>query len=161
LQLSGPNTNATGFNTNSAITFPDGSSILRLANSSMRFWALGAILHITNWHGSTFGGGATQLYLGSDSSGLTTQQLAQIRFDISGSLSPAAMLTTGEVVPVAPSTALLQFTSNGGTLNLSWGPGWFLQSATNVAGPYEDVGGATSPYAAPFSGPQRFFRLKK
>ena len=161
LQLSGPNTNATGFNTNSAITFPNGSSILRLAKSSARAWTSDTILYITNWHGSTFGGGATQLYFGSDSSGLTTQQLAQIRFDMSGRLSPATMLTTGEVVPVAPSIALLQFTSSGGTLNLSWGPGWFLQSATNVVGPYEDVGGAASPYAAPFNGPQRFFRLKK
>jgi len=63
-----------GQNTNSAITFPAGSSSLRLANSSAQPWVPSAMLYITNWHGSASGGGATQLYFGSNSSSLTTQQ---------------------------------------------------------------------------------------
>src|SRR5204863_9957190 len=53
-------------NNNSAITFPVGSSILRLANSSAQPWDSTAILYITNWHGSAVGGGQTQLYFGSN-----------------------------------------------------------------------------------------------
>ena len=40
----------------------------------------------------------------------------------------------------------LQFTRNGNAMNLAWGPGWFLQSSTNAAGPYFDVNDATSPW---------------
>ena len=45
LQLTG------GPSTNSAISFTNGSSILRLANSSAQPWDSTAILYITNWHG--------------------------------------------------------------------------------------------------------------
>jgi hypothetical protein len=68
-------------------------------------------------------------------------------------------LATGEVVPVAP--PLLEFTRNGGTLTLGWSSGWFLQSATNIAGPYQDVPGATSPWPVSMANPQEFFRLKQ
>jgi hypothetical protein len=159
LQLGAPNSNAFGFQTNSAIVFPDGSSILRLANSSTQPWAADAILYMTNWHGSASGGGATQLYFGSDSSGLTPQQLAQIRFSISGHLSSATILPTGEVVPATPPT--VQFTRNGSTLTLTWPSGWFLQSATNVTGPYNDVSGATNPWPVSMTKPLEFFRLRQ
>src|SRR5205807_5722978 len=102
-------------NNNSAITFSGGSSTLRLANSSAQPWASSAILYINNWHGSTSGGGATRLYFGFNSSGLTAQQLGQIQFDVSGGLYPAKILATGEVVPVV--TPQVQFTRNGSTLN--------------------------------------------
>ena len=156
LQLGAPNPNVVGFHTNSAIIFPDGSSILRLAGSSTQAWAPNGILYITNWHGSVSGGGATQLYLGSNPSGLTGQQLGQIRFAVSGGLSPATILSTGEVVP-----ASLQFTRNAGTMTLTWPSGWFLQSGTNVAGPYNDVSGATSPWPVNMTHPQEFFRLRQ
>jgi hypothetical protein len=146
-------------NNNSGITFPDGSSTLRLANSSAQPWTAGAILYINNWHGSTSGGGATQLRFGSSSTGLTPQQVAQIRFDLSGGLYPAAILASGEVVPVvAPS---VQFTRSGGNMTLNWGPGWTLQSATNSAGPYLDIPGATSPWPVNMTQPREFFRLRQ
>src|SRR5436190_11624444 len=74
LQLTG------GPSTNSAITFPSGFSTLRLANSSAQFWDSTALRYITNWHGLGSGGGESQLYFGSTASGLTSQQLAQIKF---------------------------------------------------------------------------------
>jgi len=48
-------------------------------------------------------------------------------------LTPAIMLSTGEVIPAA-----ILFTRNGNTLTLTWPSGWFLQSADNVTGPYND-----------------------
>ncbi len=103
LQLAAPDPNVTGFHTNSAFIFPSGSSILHLANSSAQTWAANAILYITNWNGSASGGGATQLYFGSNSSGLTSAQLAQTIFANPGGL-PAGnysgkLLSTGELVP--------------------------------------------------------------
>ncbi len=44
---------------------------------------------------------------------------------------------------------------------LSWaGPSFTLQSSTNVAGPWNIVAGATSPYTNPITGPRQFFRMK-
>jgi hypothetical protein len=155
----GPLQLALGQSNISTIGFPDGSSILRLADSSAEPWSAGAMLYINNWHGSASGGGATRLYFGSGANGLTSQQLVQIRFVFSGHLYPATILATGEVVPVAP--PLVEFTRNGDTVSVTWGPGWTLQSSTNATGPWQDVNGATSPYNAPFTEPQRFFRLKQ
>ena len=146
-------------NNNSTITFPAGTSTLRLANSSAQLWDSSAILYINNWHGSISGGGATQLYFGSNSSGLTPAQLAQIRFSLSGGLYQAKILTTGEVVPAG--TATLDFTRNGSTLTLTWPSGWVLRSATDVTGPYNDVSGATSPWPVAMTSPQQFFRLRQ
>jgi hypothetical protein len=151
LQLTG------GSATNSAITFPNGSSTLRLANSSAQPWDSTASLYVTNWHGSASGGGATQLFFGSDASGLTSQQLALIKFSLSSGLLPARILATGEVVP----QNLLTFSRSGNTLTLTWGPGWTLQSSTNVAGPYQDVQEAASPYPASMANPSQFFRLRQ
>jgi len=136
LQLSGASS------TNSAINFPDGSSTLRLANSSAQPWDSAALLYITNWHGLASGGGETQLYFGSTASGLTTQQLAQIKFNLSGGLSAARILPTGEVVP----QQVVTYSRSGNMLTLTWPPGYTLQSSTNVAGPYQDVLEASSPY---------------
>jgi hypothetical protein len=47
----------------------------------------------------------------------------------------------------------------GANLTLIWSPGT-LQSATNVAGPYSDVGGATAPYTISPSEAQRYYRVK-
>lgn len=154
LQLSGQNTN-------SAINFPAGSSILRLANSSAQSWASSAVLYLTNWHGSASGGGETQLYFGSDASGLTWQQLALIKFNLSGALHPARILATGEVVPQTSEIPPLTFLRSGNTLTLTWAPGWTLQSSTNVAGPYQDVQGASSPYEVSMDKPSQFFRVRQ
>lgn len=147
-----------GQNTNSAIVFPSGSSILRLANSSGQAWSSTATLCITNWHGSISGGGDTQLFFGSDANGLTTQQLALLKFCISGGVYSARLLPTGEVVPQMQS---LNFSRSGSTLTLSWDAGWTLNASTNVAGPYQPVLGATSPYSVSMDQPAQFFQLRQ
>jgi len=90
--------------------------------------------------------------------GMTSQQLSQIRFNISGSASPAIILPTGEVVPAA-----VQFTRSSSTLalTLTWPSGWFLQSATNVTGPYQDILEASSRYPVSMIKQQEFFRLRQ
>lgn len=143
-------------NNNSAITFPNGLSTLHIASSSALTWDSGALLVITNWHGSSAGGGTTQLYFGSNSSGLTSQQLSKIKFAFSTGLEPATILTTGEVVPAA-----LGFMRTGSILTLDWPSGWFLQSATNVSGPYGDVPDSSSPYPVDMTSPQQFFRIRQ
>ena len=71
------------------------------------------------------------------------------------------------VVPGLKPTLTTQFIgangnngNNSGQLNLSW-PFGTLRSATNVAGPYLPVAGATSPYTNFLDPtiPQLFFRL--
>ncbi|MEO5802309.1 MAG: immunoglobulin domain-containing protein [Verrucomicrobiota bacterium] len=49
----------------------------------------------------------------------------------------------------------------GNNFILNWSGSFFLQSATNVVGPYGDVSGASAPYTnSVISGPQKFFRLR-
>ena len=55
-----------------------------------------------NWNGSPNGGGKHQVFFGSNASGLTAQQLSQIKFkNPAGSTGtyPATILSTGEIVP--------------------------------------------------------------
>jgi hypothetical protein len=162
LALGAPDMSVIGYHTNSAIIFPNGSSTLRLANSSAQAWAANAIFYITNWHGSVSGGGATQLYFGSNSSGLTTAQLARTTFSNPAGFSPgnygAQLLSTGELVPVAQPT--LQTARYGSVLVLTWPGGYQLRSATNITGPWTPVSGATSPWTNHFDKPQEFFRLQ-
>lgn len=150
---------ASGSPADSSIDFPGGASVLRLTNSSAEPWSPTANLYITNWHGSSSGGGDTQLFFGTNTNGLTSQQLARIKFPLSGGLFPARIFASGEVVPQIQQ--LLTFSRSGNTLTFTWGAGWFLQSSTNVVGPYLDVPGAVSPYSASMTNPSRFFRLRQ
>lgn len=54
----------------------------------------------------------------------------------------------------------LGFSSSGNNLILDWTGAFFLQSATNVTGPYGDISGASSPYTNNTSELQRYFRLR-
>ncbi len=69
-------------------------------------------------------------------------------------LGPAP--TTNTVPPV------LSATSEPGTMTLNWDGSFFLQSATNVTGAYQDVINGTRPYTNNI-GPadQQFFRLRQ
>jgi len=62
----------------------------------------------------------------------------------------------------APRPALLAAPrGNGANLLLNWVGSYHLQTATNVAGPYLDLAGASSPYTnALGANPRQFFRLK-
>jgi hypothetical protein len=143
----------------STLTFPSSPAVLRFGNSSGVTWSNQATLTIERWNGSPAGGGADQLFFGSDATGLTAQELSQIRFhnpDGFAGYFPARILATGEVVPAR----LLAERRNGNQLILTWGSGFALQSATVVTGPYTDVTGATSPFTVNLTGPARFFRLR-
>ncbi len=149
---------------NATIDLAGSASRLSFANSSGEVWAGGAMLVISDWNGDPSGGGAEQLKFGTDQSGLTPTQLSQIRFDIGTNVYAAKILNSGEVVParlvvVRPSIA---FSRQGNNLVLNWPPGWVLQSATNVLGPYADVPQATSPSTIDTTlEPQQFFRLRQ
>ncbi len=143
------------------INLAGSASRLSFANSSGQSWTSGAMLVVLDWNGNQSGGGAEQLKFGVDQSGLTAAQLNQIRFRISTNLYSAKILNTGEVVPdqqVAPS---LKFAQQGNQLILNWLPGYKLQTATDPAGPYQDVfmPFTTSPYTNSINQPEQFFRI--
>jgi hypothetical protein len=144
---------------NASFSLPSGNCVVRFANCSSVTWSNQATLFVDNWNGSLSGGGQHQFIFGSSSSGVTPQQISQIQFrnpaGVSG-IFPARILSTGEIVP----DRFLAAHEASNNLMIEWSSGT-LQSATNVTGPYQNVTGATTPYAAPFTGPQRFFRLKE
>ncbi len=91
---------------NSAIDLgSDTLHTIRFANSNAITWISGKILTITNWVGNWNGTAGTKgrIYIGTNATGITSAQLNQVRFqDGSGNLYSATILSTGEVVPVAP-----------------------------------------------------------
>jgi hypothetical protein len=149
---------------NSTIAFRSNNCVVRFLDSHAAPWTNGAALMLINWNGSTNGGGASQIFVGSNKSGLTPGQLLQFRFSNPGGLPSgtyfASQLNTGEVVPAL--RPVLSLVHQGTNLVLSWGGAFTLQTATNAEGPYIDVAGATNPYTnsvKPIA--RQFFRLKQ
>lgn len=101
---------------NATIDLTGSTTHLSFANSSDQTWSNGAVMNIDNWNGSLSGGGADQIFFGSDSTGLTAQQLSQMEFinpaGLPSGTYPAQILSDGEVVPKLGS-------SNSGLVN-SW-----------------------------------------
>lgn len=135
-------------------------TVLRFLDSRNIPWS-GSNLLIVNWSATTNGPGPHHIFIGTNSQGLTTSQLAQITFvnpiGFGSGNFPARILSTGEIIPAA--LPPLAFTSNPDALILSWTGDYQLLSATNVTGPYDPIPGATNPFSNSFVGPQRFFRL--
>jgi hypothetical protein len=149
---------------NATIDLAGNASRLSFDNSSGETWTGSTMLVVANWNGNPAGGGAEQLKFGTSQSGLTPGQLNQIRFKdvFSTNLFTAKILSSGEVVPDQGGGSSISFSREGSTLMLTWPPGWSLQSATNVLGPYSDVPEATSPYPQDMTlAPQQFFRLRQ
>jgi len=71
-------------------------------------------------------------------------------------VAETAFATYGTIVPAA---VILHCHTSGGQVVLTW-PAGTLQSASQVAGPYSNVPGATQPYTNILSGTQQFFRVK-
>jgi hypothetical protein len=148
---------------NSAVYFVSNCQ-LAFAKSSGELWANGATLTVSNWNGLGSGGGADQLYFGSDKAGLTSSQLQQIQFINPAGFPPgvwfAKILPTGEIVPTAVPPVSASLT--GTNLVIQWPPGIFvLQVSTNLPGPYADVPGS-GPYTnSTTQFPRRFFRLRQ
>jgi autotransporter-associated beta strand protein len=98
-------------NTTSTISLFNGSHNLNFAASDAITWN-GTTLTITGWQGAAgLPGTSGKLFVGSNATGLTPEQLAKITF--TGYCTGAAQLPNGEVVPraVLP-TAFLSTTSN-------------------------------------------------
>jgi hypothetical protein len=135
---------------------PRYSATIRMGSSSGQTWTPGALLLITNWNSSD------HVFAGNNASGLTASQLRQVEFVNPGGFTlgtyPAQILSTGEVVPGALPSLLASRT--GSTLVLTWPGNYQLLSATNTAGPWTPVAGASSPWTASRSKPAEFFRLQ-
>ncbi len=97
----------------STIDLGSGSSTLLFSDSSAETWDSSAILSITNWSGSTSGGGTDVIRFGNNTSALTTTQLNQIRFVNPVGFNPgiynAIILSNGEIVPVVPEPSTIIF----------------------------------------------------
>lgn len=148
---------------NAVIDLGGGNADLGFADSSAQSWNSAAILVLTNWGGSTNGGGNDQVRFGTSASALTANQLSQIRFlnpaGFASGTYAAQILETGEVVPMQRPT--ISFSRIGADLVLNWPGGFTLQTATNVGGPYQNVP-ASPPYTNDTSAtPQCYFRLRQ
>jgi hypothetical protein len=126
---------------------------------------------LTNLTGQTF-----QLFVDARLTDVIGQPIPQFAAAITGYISQhqtgAPYTTNYQIVPTywsdivpgtPPSTQpVLNLQQMGASLTLSWTGAAVLVSATNVAGPYVEVSGATSPFttnAAASSVPAQFFRL--
>jgi hypothetical protein len=140
-----------------------GAGILQFADSHDLPWTMNAALVVQNWNGSISGGGASQIFVGDSSTGLTRAQVSQIVFESPAGLPPghypAKLLSTGELVPSTIPT--LAFVRSRFAVLFFWPSPFVLQTATAAAGPYVDVIGASSPYPMLLDAPQRFFRLRR
>ena len=140
---------------NAALTMGGSVHQLHFTDSHLTSWTAGTTLTITGWQGNYSGGSGTagQLYVGNSASGLTTSQLAQIKFIDSGSISYGAIiLSTGEVVPAfnlaasfitTPTFCISPATSATGTVNYSSNNAF--ASATYVAYLSDASGSFASP----------------
>jgi hypothetical protein len=164
LQLAGANTNFLSlpvFRQSYTVQRPDQ---LRLNDSSASPWHSAARLIIYNWRGPDSGPFGNSVSFGTNRAGLTSQQLTQITFHNPASFPPgdypARIRYTGEVVPAPPPA--LEYKSKPRFLVIQVPPGYVLQTATNITGPFIDVTNATSSYTYPrTSEPARFFRLRR
>ena len=85
-------------NDNATIALGTGVHTLTFANSSAMAWMAAKTLSITGWTGTAGQSGtAGKIIVGTDSNGLTAEQLAQINF--SGYSNGAMLLSNGELVP--------------------------------------------------------------
>ncbi len=144
--------------TNSTIAFLPGAATIQFRDSHDMPWNPPG-LFIQNWNATN---GPDHIFVGTNSAGLTAQQLSPVTFSNPAGFQPgnypAAILPTGELVPVT--TPTLGFTTQPGRLVLSWSGSFALYTSTNVAGPYAPISGAGSPYTNASVDPRRFFRLK-
>jgi hypothetical protein len=85
-----------------------GGAVVTFSNSSVVGWNAGT-LTISSWNGSASGGGSDQIKFGTDATGLTAGQLAQIRWINpygGGDVASTRILSTGEIVPVVPAPSI-------------------------------------------------------
>ncbi|MCP9751955.1 hypothetical protein [Ferruginibacter sp. HRS2-29] len=123
---------------NSTLALGTGVHTLRFNNSSALTWA-GTTLSITGWAGVAGGSGtAGRIYVGTDATGLTDDQLAKITFN--GFTAGAMLRADGELVPAIPA----------GTITLSPATqalGSYCNAADNtISLTYTTTGTITAPF---------------
>ncbi len=97
---------------NSMINLGSGSHTITFSASSAASWTTGKMLTISGWTGvKGLSGTAGKVFIGSNNTGVTSAQLAQIQFYIGSYYIPATILSTGEIVPMAYGSST--FTSSG------------------------------------------------
>jgi hypothetical protein len=147
-----------------------GGSLLGFANSSAVAWNAGT-LTITSWNGSASGGGSDQITFGTDATGLTAGQLAQVKWiapnggaDVTG----AKILSTGEIVPADAPPVISSPGLVGGQFMFQVVAGSpaqasVVQSATNLTPPviWANVltNSGTFNFTTPVTLPQSYFRV--
>jgi hypothetical protein len=142
--------------TNANLAFTGNQARVLFSASAGISWTPGALLTISNWNGTV------HVYFGSNASALTASQVNQITFSNPAGFAPgtypAQILSTGEIVPGQRPT--LASSRSGSALVLTWPANYRLLSATNLAGSWTPVSGATSPWTIHFTKPQEFFILQ-
>jgi hypothetical protein len=98
----------------STIDYEAGAAEIDFANSSAVAWASGTTLNLANWNP-----GSTSLRFGTDSTGLTPAQLAEIEFNGSG-LGTAQLDSNGFVVSAVPEPSSFLLLGAGAS-----GLGWY------------------------------------
>jgi len=95
----------------STLDFGGGNSIINFANSSGTAWTPGRILYLVNWSGTPYvGGGADQIYFGTNTLGLAAAQAGQIIFVNPAGWTgffPGMLLANGEFVPVPETSSII------------------------------------------------------
>jgi hypothetical protein len=146
----------------STLDLQNGSAVVRFQDSHDLASEWNGRLIIRNWSGATNGGGTDRVYVGTTAQGLTASQLGTIIFEnpagLPGGSYPARILSTGEIVPAA--RPAMMFSRSANRLVISWSGDYWLLTATNVAGPFTAIIGASSPHTNLFAGPQRYFQLR-
>ncbi len=101
-------------------------------------WTAGKIITITGWQGNYTGGSGTtgQIFAGSDATGLSVGQIAQIQFkDGSNNLYQSTILSTGEICPLSPLPSI----SNSGNVSgitYNYGSGPSTSTTFTISGSY-------------------------
>ena len=117
----------------STINLGTGTHSITFTNSSALTWT--GTLTITGWTGSNgVSGTAGKIFVGTDATGLTTAQLAQINF--TGFGTGASILSTGEIVPYVKPEPTNQVTSlASGTITTSNIPLTWTSAVTGTQAP--------------------------
>ena len=123
---------------------------IRFTNSSSIIWTPGKLLTIINWKGgwNSTAGTKGRIFIGTNATGLTATQRAQIVFiDGSGNTFSATQLSTGEIVPLAATITTTPATYGGYCNTIDN----FLSVAFTYTGPI------SAPFYVQLSGPTGTF----